>query len=147
MSKDYGRRESVDLDFFVNLSRAYMSIHRNICQVLSKYDLTSAQFGVLEALYHKGDLSVGEIVRSILTTSGNITVVIKNLEKDELVKRRISDEDRRVGIVSITNKGKKLVEEVFPEQLQVVMSAVDSIQEEDKKRISLELKKLWYKKE
>ena len=85
-------------------------------------------------------------MKSILTTSGNITVVIKNLEKDGLVTRKTSEEDRRVGIISITEEGKKLIQLVFPDQLQAVMESFAPLEEETKKSMSLELRKLWYKK-
>ncbi|MGO4987485.1 MarR family winged helix-turn-helix transcriptional regulator [Gallicola sp. Sow4_E12] len=143
MSVSYGKKEDTDLEFMINLSRAYLSVHRNICQVFTKHGLTSAQFAVLEILFHKGDLTVGQIVKSILTTSGNITVVIKNLEKDGLVTRKTSEEDRRVGIISITEEGRKLIENVFPEQLEAVMESFQPIEEENKKFISSELHKLW----
>lgn len=146
MSVSYGKKEDTDLEFMINLSRAYLSVHRNICQVFAKHGLTSAQFAVLEILFHKGDLTVGQIVKSILTTSGNITVVIKNLEKDGLVTRKTSEEDRRVGIISITEEGRKLIENVFPEQLEAVMESFQPIEEENKKFISSELHKLWYEK-
>ncbi|NMB15351.1 MAG: MarR family transcriptional regulator [Gallicola sp.] len=146
MSVSYGKKEDTDLEFMINLSRAYLSVHRNICQVFTKHGLTSAQFAVLEILFHKGDLTVGQIVKSILTTSGNITVVIKNLEKDGLVTRKTSEEDRRVGIISITEEGRKLIENVFPEQLEAVMESFQPIEEENKKFISSELHKLWYEK-
>ncbi len=146
MSRSYGKKEDTDLEFMINLSRAYLSVHRNICQVFTKHGLTSAQFAVLEILFHKGDLTVGQIVKSILTTSGNITVVIKNLEKDGLVTRKTSEEDRRVGIISITEEGSKLIEKVFPEQLEAVMESFEPIEEETKKTMSSELHKLWYKK-
>lgn len=146
MSVSYGKKEDTDLEFMINLSRAYLSVHRNVCQVFTKHGLTSAQFAVLEILFHKGDLTVGQIVKSILTTSGNITVVIKNLEKDGLVTRKTSEEDRRVGIISITEEGRKLIENVFPEQLEAVMESFQPIEEENKKFISSELHKLWYEK-
>lgn len=146
MSVSYGKREDTDLEFMINLSRAYLSVHRNVCNVFSKHGLTSAQFAVLEILYHKGDLTVGQIVKSILTTSGNITVVIKNLEKDGLVTRKTSEEDRRVGIISITEEGKKLIQLVFPDQLKAVMESFAPLEEETKHAMSQELRKLWYKK-
>lgn len=57
--------------------------------------LTSSQFAVLEALYNKGDLKICEIIEKILTTSGNITVVIKNLEKEEFISKYPDPEDKR----------------------------------------------------
>ena len=54
---------------------------------MAAFDLTISQFGVLEALYHKGPLCQRDIAAKILKSTGNITMVIDNLEKRELVRR------------------------------------------------------------
>lgn len=50
-----------------------------------KYGLTTSQFGVLVALYHKGSLSVGEVQEKILSTSGTIPVIWNKEEQEELL--------------------------------------------------------------
>lgn len=51
----------IQLKIFIGMSRALNKINRATNKVYAKYGLTSGQFAVLEALYHKGDLSVGEV--------------------------------------------------------------------------------------
>ena len=77
--------------------------------------LTLTQFAVLEALYHLGPLSLSDIAQKILTTAGNLTMVVGNLEKQGLAHRQTSPEDRRVLIVVLTAKGKALTRRLFPE--------------------------------
>ena len=76
--------------------------------------LTLTQFAVLEALYHLGPMSLTDIAQKVLTTGGNLTMVVGNLEKHGLAKRQRSPEDRRVLIVVLTGKGKTLMRELFP---------------------------------
>lgn len=56
-------------------------------RTIKQVGLTAAQFGVLEILYHKGNLRIGEILEGTLSTGGNMTVVIENLEKTGFVVR------------------------------------------------------------
>ncbi|MHB8870560.1 MAG: MarR family winged helix-turn-helix transcriptional regulator [Thermoleophilia bacterium] len=83
---------------------------------LSQDDLSISQFGVLEALLHLGPMSQKELAAKVLKSHGNISVVVDNLEKRDLVTRtRGAVEDRRVVIVSLTPMGEGLVRSVLPD--------------------------------
>lgn len=69
----------------------------------------------MEALLHKGSLTVGEIRDSILSSNGTVPVIINNLEKIEMVRRTKDLSDNRKCIVEITAKGKSLIEQVWAE--------------------------------
>jgi MarR family 2-MHQ and catechol resistance regulon transcriptional repressor len=75
------------LGTFVKLVRAAESVTARIHRHLIDTGLSVSQFGVLEALFHVGPLSQAEIAKKILRSTGNITMVIDNLEKRDLVKR------------------------------------------------------------
>ncbi len=69
--------------------------------------LCLSDFAVLEALLHKGPLSVGELGRRVLLTSGSITTSIDRLERDGLVERMPASDDRRSRIVHLTEIGRR----------------------------------------
>ncbi|MDL2310463.1 MarR family transcriptional regulator [Peptostreptococcaceae bacterium OttesenSCG-928-C18] len=138
--------EKLSLRLFIDLTRANMTIQRELSSKVKNSGVTLTQFSVLEALYHKGDLCVGDIKDLILTTSGNITVVISNLEKDKYIKRIKDNNDKRKFIISITEKGKKLVEELYPIQKETIMEIFSLISEKDKSIIAQNLNSIWYKK-
>jgi MarR family 2-MHQ and catechol resistance regulon transcriptional repressor len=94
--------------------RAAESITARTHRHLTSNGLTISQFGVLEALYHLGPLSQKQIGQKILRSSGNITMIIDNLEKRSLVVRKRDKADRRVFIVHLTDKGNKLISKIFP---------------------------------
>lgn len=95
--------------------RAANTVQNASNQHLDKFGLTPSQFAVLEALYHVGPLCLSELAEKILRTSGNLTMVVDNLEKSGYVKRVQSTEDRRFTRVEITDSGRKLIASVFPE--------------------------------
>jgi MarR family 2-MHQ and catechol resistance regulon transcriptional repressor len=75
--------------------------------------LCLSDFAVLEALLHKGPLSVGELGRLVLLTSGSITASIDRLERDGLVQRATTSTDRRSRIVHLTPGGRDLIRERY----------------------------------
>src|SRR5262245_26461965 len=83
------------LDAFIKLSRAADTINAHALSSNTETGLTTSQFGTLEALYHLGPMCQTEIGRKILRSSGNITLVIDNLEKRGLVRRERAEDDRR----------------------------------------------------
>ncbi|PHV69751.1 MarR family transcriptional regulator [Sporanaerobium hydrogeniformans] len=129
------------LSTLVVFTRAERVIHKKEFETIKKSGLTPAQFGVLEALYNKGDLRIYELIEKILTTSGNITVVIKNLEKDGLVKRNLDTNDKRSCIISLTEKGKKVIENILPGHIENIRHIFDTLTDEEKITLKTILKK------
>ncbi len=109
-----GRQERA-LAAYVKLLRASESVQGEAMRSLAEEDITPSQFAVLEALYHVGPMCLSVLADKILKTSGNLTMVIGNLEKRGLVTRQQSRDDRRFVSAAITDKGKKLIARIFPE--------------------------------
>ncbi|WP_207713860.1 MarR family winged helix-turn-helix transcriptional regulator [Clostridium gasigenes] len=139
--KDIINENKLTLSTLITFTRAEHTIHKKELENIKLSGLTSAQFGVLEALYNKGDLRIYEIIEKILTTSGNITVVIKNLEKDGLVKKNLDPEDKRSTIISITDKGKKIIEDILPNHINNISEIFNVLTDEDKITLKNILKK------
>ncbi|HSR41118.1 MAG TPA: MarR family transcriptional regulator [Longimicrobiales bacterium] len=102
------------LRLWIALARCYSTFSRAVAAKVSEYGLTTAQFGILEALHHVGPLSLGELADKLLVTGGNVTYVMDRLEEQGLVRRVRSGEDRRVVVARLTDEGRKLIEDVFP---------------------------------
>ena len=82
---------------------------------LEEAGLSQGQFAVLEALYHVGPLYLGDLARRILTSSGNLTLVVDNLEKRGLARRKPHGRDKRFVLAAITPAGRRLMARIFPE--------------------------------
>lgn len=127
------RNEVRALNAYVKLMRAAESVSLRMHGHLAHAGVTVSQFGVLEALHHLGPLSQADIAKKILKSSGNITMVIDNLEKRGLVKRERDPDDRRSYAVRLTASGKKMIGEIFPrhaEQIIQGMSVLSSAEQE-----------------
>ena len=138
----YGDLEDLNLKTLIALTRSTQSVHKREYKVIKDRGLTISQFAVLEVLYHKGDLRVSEILDKILATGGNMTVVIDNLEKDDLVQRCSDPTDRRVNLISITDKGRALMKDIFPIHLENINEIFSVLTVEEKKNLIILLKKL-----
>src|SRR6185503_5862874 len=80
---------------------------------ITELELCGSDFGVLEALLHKGPLPINEIGKKVLLTSGSITVAVDRLESKGFVERRASGTDRRARIVHLTKAGKELITRIY----------------------------------
>jgi|SRR6185437_1506499 len=75
--------------------------------------LCLSDFGVLEALLHKGPLPINTLGKKVLLSSGSMTAAIDRLERSGLVEREATATDRRARIVHLTNKGSGLIRKLF----------------------------------
>lgn len=135
-------KEEKTLDAFIKLMRASETINNKLNRHLAEANLTASQFGVLEALYHLGSLNQRSLAEKLLKSGGNITMVIDNLEKSDLVVRKRDPKDRRSIQIYLTDKGKKLIKRFFPEHLERIMEIFNSISEKDKTELSRICKQL-----
>ena len=117
---------------YISMSKVINTLRRENNKLILKHDLTLGQFAVMEALYSKGRLSTGEVMEKILTTSGNIPVIVKNLEKDGFITRKQDESDKRRFILDLTDKGKDLMDEIVPENLKF-MDELISLWDDDEK--------------
>jgi len=138
----YGELSDLNLKTLIALSRATNSVHRREYKTIKEGGLTVSQFAVLEVLYHKGALRVQEIIEKTLSTGGNMTVVIENLVKDDLVMRYKDPEDKRASLISITDKGKAIIEDIFPRHVENINEIFSTLTVEEKKSLISLLKKL-----
>lgn len=141
-TRKYGSEASVALDLWVKLARASAVFGHRTHEHIRAFGLTESQFGTLETLGHKGPLTVGELCRKQLVTGGNMTVVIDNLEREQLVERVRSSSDRRVILVHLTAKGKALFDSIFPKHAAYVSELASVLDPAEQRDLSRLLKKL-----
>src|SRR5213079_2403782 len=94
--------------------RALQALERSVRPHLAQCGLGLTEFAVLEVLYHKGALPLGDLRDRILVTGASTTYVVKKLEERGLMRRRTCAEDQRVIFGELTAKGRALIDEVFP---------------------------------
>lgn len=133
---------SQSLKLFIVLSRAYKAINEHVNKAIQSNGLNPTEFAVLELLYHKGDQPLQQIGGKILLASGSITYVVDKLEEKGLLKRVACPKDRRVTYAQITDEGKALIEEIFPEHAKRIDDLMSSLNQTEKTEAIGLLKKL-----
>ncbi|HEY9778815.1 MAG TPA: MarR family transcriptional regulator [Leptolyngbyaceae cyanobacterium] len=138
-----GTQEQVlALDTFIKLVRATETVSNRIHRHLAETDLTVSQFGVLEALFHLGPLNQRDLAEKLLKSGGNMTLVIDNLEKRELVKREREVDDRRCIKVCLTQKGHQLISRIFPSHVAAVVNEIGILTPDEQKELGRLCRKL-----
>lgn len=119
------------LRLWVIMSRAQAAVAGHAAADVARHGLTLAEFGILEALYHRGPMLLGEVQKRILVSSGGITFLVDRLTAKGLVERRTCDSDRRARYAALTPKGAELLADIFPGHAAVVRRAMAAISPED----------------
>ena len=125
----------LELKILIGLHRTVNAIDRESARVCAAAGLTLGQFAVLEALFHKGDLTVGQVQEKILSTSGTIPLIVGNLEKQGYLVRQRSKADKRCRILHLTQKGEEVVRRVFPENEKAIIEATSCWSDEEKQQL------------
>ena len=142
-TRKYGKKAEQALDLWVKLARASNTMSTLTVRDIATYGLTEAQFGVIEALGHLGPMKIGELCSKNLSSGGNMTVVVDNLAKEDLVERKQAEDDRRAYVIELTEKGTKLFQEIFPRHAKFVTDLVRSaLSDEEMTKLAALLKKL-----
>ena len=98
----------------IGIMRASNLLVDDLKRTLKNYPINATEFSVMEFLYRKGEKSIQEIRDRILLASGSATYVVDNLEKKGYVIRKISQKDKRVTYIGLTETGMKLIDDIFP---------------------------------
>jgi MarR family 2-MHQ and catechol resistance regulon transcriptional repressor len=130
------------LKLWVVLNRAHRAISEHARRQIERQGLRPTEFGVLEALYHKGPLALGEVGERVLLTSGSTTAVVDKLEQRGLLARRSSSEDRRVCYAELTDDGRTLVAGIFPDHAEVLRGAMAGLTTQEKQIATALLRRL-----
>ena len=130
------------LKLFIVLARAQRAISERIDASLSSHGLTQTEFAIIEALYHKGPLLLGEVQRKILVSSGGITFLVDKLAERGLVERQLCKSDRRARYAALTRKGEALMAEIFPAHAEFIRDVISSLSRAEQKQATALLKKL-----
>ncbi|KXT77754.1 Transcriptional regulator, MarR family [Streptococcus sp. DD11] len=125
----------LDLKTMIVFHKAERTIRATESQIFKKHDLTPTQFSVLETLYSKGELRIQDLIDRILATSGNMTVVIKNMERDGWIVRTCDPNDRRAFLIGLTEQGRQKIEAALPEHIKNVQNALSILPPEDKEEL------------
>lgn len=138
-------KEIITLNSFIKLVRAYESISSRLYMFFGQHGLTESQFYALDVLYNLGEINQKELGKKISRSEGNITMVVNNLLKRKLIKKKKSRDDKRIFIIELTGAGKDLYEKVFSGFLTAMMNEFEGISKKELKQFQKVCKKIGLK--
>jgi DNA-binding MarR family transcriptional regulator len=105
----------------------YTESRRVTKELARQVDLTGPQLTVLKMLEGLGDLSLSELSERIRAQNSTVTGIIDRMERESLVVRARSTEDRRVVKIRLTEKGSKIARAIAVEPMEIFRGALDSL--------------------
>ncbi|MCO4771386.1 MAG: MarR family transcriptional regulator [Deltaproteobacteria bacterium] len=139
---DGAERETRSLDTYIKLMRCVATLGGGLHRSLAGRGLTPSQFGVLESLMHLGPMCQKAVGQKLLLSGGNVTTVVKNLEKRGLISRTPRKEDRRFMTVALTDEGRTLIEEIFPAHAADIADLMEHLEPTEQEALGALCRKL-----
>lgn len=123
---------SPDLDAILEaMVYLYAESRRVTRTVAEQYGLTGSQLVVLKMLEPVGQLSLSDLSARIRAKNSTVTGIIDRMERDGIVLRRRSDEDRRVIHIALTAKGKKLAASAKTDPMHLFRALLEDLSPRD----------------
>lgn len=119
--------EETALKLWVVLNRAQAAVRAHSEADIASRGITTMEFGILEALYHRGPLLLGDVQKKILVSSGGVTYLVDRLEEKGLVERQDCPNDRRARYAALTPAGRTLIGRIFPRHAQAIARALSGL--------------------
>lgn len=130
------------LNTYIKLQRASETVLARTTAHLTDYDLSLSEFAVLEALYHLGVLSQRDLANKLLQSTGNISTVLKKLERRGLISRQRDPHDNRYMQVRITDSGENVLERCFPPHVRGIVEEMSTLTPHEQDELARLCKKL-----
>ncbi|MGZ5406299.1 MAG: MarR family winged helix-turn-helix transcriptional regulator [Aeromicrobium sp.] len=127
------------------VSRLAADTDQMLAPVFGARGLVGGEFDVLATLRRSGgdfELSPGDLGASMMVTSGAVSKRIDRLEKAGLVTRRVSTVDARARLIRLTDKGRRLVDEVLVEHVANEARLIAGLSADDREALAALLRKL-----
>lgn len=122
--------ESLALETYRALLRTSHRLKRSVRPLFARHGLTGVQFGTLTRIPPEG-IPLTRLAAMSWADPGNISGVVDRLEREGWVRRERSQEDRRVVLIFLSERGRVLVEELVPLHRAAVIRAMEGLNENE----------------
>ncbi len=118
-------------DILVNLFNEILGIEEKALTSSEFRDISVNDMHILEAVGTEEPRSMSSVAKSLSVTVGTLTIAMNNLVKKGYVNRARSEEDRRVVLISLSEKGEKAYyqhQKIHDDIIQAIMTDLDETQ-------------------
>jgi MarR family transcriptional regulator, 2-MHQ and catechol-resistance regulon repressor len=124
------------------LSKCHRALGLLAERSIAQAGLCLSDFMVLEALLHKGPLTITAIQAKVLLASGSMTAAVDRVEKKGLVVRKTTPTDRRARLLELTPEGRSVAKALFEKHAQDLETLMSALSDGEKQTLYALLKKL-----
>src|SRR6202795_3174773 len=124
------------------IAKSYRALSLLAEQSIANTGLCLTDFVALEALLHKGPLTISEIQDKVRLASGSMTAAVDRLERLGLVGRTSSRSDRRARVIELTAQGKRLATSCFERHAKDLEALMSVLSEREMEQLYGSLKRL-----
>lgn len=136
-----------ELKSLVVILKAHRSLEKSIKYSLVGTNINVNEFTALEALYIKGSLSTQELIDTVLIPNSSMTYVLEILNKKDYIKRKKKPEDKRVQIISLSDRGIEVFESIYERHFEYMRSIFDVLNNDEEVLLQELVKKVGKKAE
>jgi MarR family 2-MHQ and catechol resistance regulon transcriptional repressor len=104
-----GSKQATPEQVWIALAHCYRAMSSLIEWSFLDSGLSLTDFMLLEALLHKGPMTITEVQASALLATGSMTAAVDRLESKGLIARTLSKSDRRARVLQLTGQGKAVI--------------------------------------
>lgn len=130
------------LHIFILLKQISHEIKNNTSVTIKDCGLSITQYELLSTVFVLGPMTIKDLLLKMGETSGNMTVVVRNLERDGYIIKKSKEEDKRCFLIQLSKKGMDLMTEKYSSYNEKILSYFSSLTEEEKQSMIVLLKKL-----
>src|SRR5258707_10024219 len=124
------------------IAKSYRALSLLAERSIANTGMCLTDFAALEALLHKGPLTISEIQDKVCLASGSMTAAVDRLEQLGLVVRKASPSDRRARVVHLTAEGRRLAASSFERHAKDLEALMSALSEKEMEQLYRSLKKL-----
>lgn len=123
-------------------NRFYLPYFHLLTQKYLNSEYSVAEARILYEIYENKEISARDIVRKIYVDKSYLSRILKKFESNSLINRKISYDDSRMTIISLTKKGEALAENFIMESNRQIEKDIVGISESDLDKLSYHLEKI-----
>ena len=124
----------------VEISEAFNKLNDKAFEFFGEFDLTPQQYNVIAILYEAGPQSTSDILEWMLEKNAGVSRLVDRMIKKGLVRKEPNTLDRRLIKVNLTDRGKKLHEEISKEIHKIEEHSINLTEKEVEQLVALLIK-------
>jgi DNA-binding MarR family transcriptional regulator len=127
---------------YLAIQEVHNVVNRIVSKKLAQWGLSVPKYGIIRQLYDNETLPLSKLSRLIFRGNSNLTTLVDRMERDGIVQRVNHDNDRRVKVLRLTEKGRALAPKVIKEYRAFLHEMMSCISANEQRMLFQSLKQL-----